>query len=400
MIEVVLVTDVFYLAWRYLAYHRFKTAILLASVTLIVYLPVGLNILVNQSAEQLTARADATPLLIGAKGSPLELVLSSLYFESDVPPQMQFAEVSRVVQSRLARAIPLHTRFQTRHGPIVGTSLEYFDFRGLEIEHGRHFGMLGECVVGAHLARKAELRAGDSVMSTPESVFDIAGVYPLKMKVVGILRAAGTPDDRAVFVDVKTAWVIEGLAHGHQDLSQPGAEAGVLRKEGNAIVANASVIQYNEITPENVDSFHFHGDPADFPVTSIVVVPDDERSGTLLQGRYLGDDERVQIVQPAAVMDELLQTILTVRRYILIAVALIATATLASMALVFLLSLQLRRREMETIVKLGGSRLRIGSLIITEILSVVAAGILFAAGLSLATVWLATSATRLLVQMA
>ena len=48
--------DVLYLAYRYLAYHRIKTAILIASVTMIVYLPVGLNIVVSQSARELTAR--------------------------------------------------------------------------------------------------------------------------------------------------------------------------------------------------------------------------------------------------------------------------------------------------------------------------------------------------------
>ncbi|MGB6852421.1 MAG: hypothetical protein WBG49_07470, partial [Thermoanaerobaculia bacterium] len=62
--------DVLYLAWRYLAYHRIKSAILIAAITLIVFLPVGLNVIVGQSAEELTARADATPLLVGAKGSP------------------------------------------------------------------------------------------------------------------------------------------------------------------------------------------------------------------------------------------------------------------------------------------------------------------------------------------
>ena len=392
--------DVLYLAWRYLAYHRFKTAILIASITLIVYLPAGLNILVNQSAEQLTARAESTPLLIGAKGSPLELVLSSLYFESDVPPQMQFAEVQRVQQSGLARAVPLYTPFKTRHGPIVGTSLEYFPFRALEVERGRLFGMLGECVLGASAARQAGVELGDSMMSTPESVFDIAGVYPLKMRVVGLLRATGTPDDRAVFVDVKTAWVIAGMAHGHQDLSQPDAESSVLRKEGTAIIANASVMQYNEITPENVGSFHFHGDSADFPVSAVIALPVDDKSGTLLQGRYVGDEERVQIVEPASVMAELLETILTVRRYILIAVAIIAVATLASMALVFILSLQLRRREMETIVKIGGARHRIASLIVAEVLSVVLVGTVLAGTLALATIWLAASATRMLVQMA
>ena len=60
------VRDVLYLAWRYLAYHRVKTLVLAASVTLIVYLPIGLNVLVAKSADQLTSRASATPLLVGA----------------------------------------------------------------------------------------------------------------------------------------------------------------------------------------------------------------------------------------------------------------------------------------------------------------------------------------------
>ena len=50
-------TDVLFLAWRYLAYHRVKTTTLVASITLIIYLPLGLNVLVNHSAQQLTSRA-------------------------------------------------------------------------------------------------------------------------------------------------------------------------------------------------------------------------------------------------------------------------------------------------------------------------------------------------------
>ena len=39
-------TDLLYLVWRYVAYHRWKTTILVLSITLIIYLPVGLNLLV------------------------------------------------------------------------------------------------------------------------------------------------------------------------------------------------------------------------------------------------------------------------------------------------------------------------------------------------------------------
>ena len=64
-------------------------------------------------------------------------------------------------------------------------------------------------VIGADVAKQLSLKTGDSLISTPETVFDIAGIYPLKMNIVGVLKQSHTPDDRAVFVDLKTAWIIE-----------------------------------------------------------------------------------------------------------------------------------------------------------------------------------------------
>jgi putative ABC transport system permease protein len=392
-------TDILYLAWQYLAYHKVKTFVLITAVAVITYLPVGLNIIVSQSASELTSRAQATPLLVGAKGSPLELVLNSLYFESDTPVPMQFAEANRVDQSGLARAIPLYTRFRAGEIPIVGTTLEYFEFRRLQLAEGRTMAMMGECVLGSKAADTAGVGPSGYVLSSPESVFDLAGVYPLKMKVVGVLKPTGTPDDFAVFVDVKTTWVIEGLAHGHQDLSRPQAAAGVLRKEGNKIIGNASVVEYTEITPENASSFHFHGDPGTFPITSVIVVPENKKSSDLIRGRYLGQKEPVQIVAPASVMDDLLGTIFTVRGYVMVAVLVVGVATLATMVLVFILSLQLRRREMETMEKIGGSKARIRGLVAVEILGVLGSGVLVAGALSALTGWLAAVVTRMFVAL-
>ncbi|MBD3872595.1 MAG: ABC transporter permease, partial [Acidobacteria bacterium] len=241
--------DVLFLAWRYLAHNRVKTAVLVGSIMLIVYLPVALRVLVRQSAAELTARAEATPLLIGAKGSPLELALSSLYFESDTPELTTYAEAERIADTGLAQAIPLYVRFKVRSQPIVGTSLEYFNVRNLRFAEGRAMAMLGECVLGARAAEALDVSVGGTVVSSPESVFDIAGVYPLKMQVVGVLDRSYTADDVAVFVDLKTAWIVQGLVHGHQDMAAPEAASGVLSREGDNIVANASVVQFTEITP-------------------------------------------------------------------------------------------------------------------------------------------------------
>ena len=309
-----------YLATRYLAYHRIKSTILVLSVTLIIFLPVGLNVLVEKGADELTARADVTPLLVGAKGSPLELVLNSLYFETETPATMSYAEAIRISDTKLAVAIPLYVWFRSRDYPIVGTTLEYFDYRGLRFATGRAMAALGECVLGSAVARELDVGPGDSVVSSPETVFDLAGVYPLKMRVAGVLRPSFTPDDEAIFVDVKTAWILEGLGHGHQDLSTPEAASAVLAKEENTITANASVLQYNEITSENIDSFHFHGDPSGFPLTAVIAVPDSDKSAVILRGRYEGAEELHQIVRPRIVIDELLDTVLTVQAFVVTAV--------------------------------------------------------------------------------
>ncbi|MHC4711541.1 MAG: hypothetical protein ACYTA3_14335, partial [Planctomycetota bacterium] len=73
---------------------------------------------------------------MGVKGSPLELVLNSLYFSADVPETMRFAEVQRITASGLAVPIPLYVRFHSLEDPIVGTTVDYFDLRGLRLASG------------------------------------------------------------------------------------------------------------------------------------------------------------------------------------------------------------------------------------------------------------------------
>jgi putative ABC transport system permease protein len=391
------VTDVLYLAWRYLAFNRWKTTVLVLAVTLIAFLPVGLNLLVEQSAAQLTARAESTPLLIGAKGSPLELTLNSLYFDGAMPPDLPFAETTRIRATDLAMAIPLNVRFQVQKQPIVGTTLDYFAFRKLALATGRQMTTLGETVLGATAARELGVGVGGTVISAPETVFDLAGVYPLKMQVVGVLESTMTADDSAVFVDLKTSWVMQGLGHGHQDLQSAEAAAAVISSNSTEIVANAAVVQYNEITPENINSFHFHGSDSSFPLTAVLAVPRDRKSGVLLRGRFEGDEFTSQIVQPRAVIGELLGTVLTIRQFVIFAVSIVGLATLATAVLVFLLSLRLRQRERLTLFKIGAAAPVTGAILMAEVIGVIVVSVMLAAALLLVTRQYGADVIRLLI---
>jgi putative ABC transport system permease protein len=348
-----------------------KTAVLVASIALIAFVPAGLQVIVSQASEALTDRAASTPLLVGAKGSALDVTLSAIYFARPSVDPLPYRELGRINESGLAKGIPLHLRYTAGGYPVVGTTTDYFDFRSVRCTEGRPMALLGECVLGATVARRLGLAPDSSLMSAPATAFDVVGTTPLKMRVVGVLEPAGSVDDEAVFVDVKTAWVIAGIAHGHMDMTTPEAEGGVLsRTEGN-VVANASVLPYNEITAENIDSFHFHGDPSDFPLDAILVLPNNLRSGILLRGRYQERSESIQMLVPKDVIRDLMSTVFSVRDFVVMGSLAIGLATLATSVLVFVLSIRLRRREIETIRKIGGAEGRIRGILAMEILLVI-----------------------------
>lgn len=387
--------DSLYLGWKYVIRHRWKTGILVGSLSLILFLPPALALLIERGAANLTSRADATPLLLGAPGSPLELTLNSLYFNRTVVEGLTFGALQSV-DPALGNAIPLHARFASRDFPILGTTSDYLEFRGLRLASGRAFALLGECVVGANVARELNLSVGDSVISSPESLFDLAGVYPLKMQIVGLLAPTFSADDDVVLTDLKTAWVIEGLGHGHQDLAGATTPDLVLARGEDSVTANAAVVQYNEITEENRGSFHFHGDNAGYPISGVLVVPRNEKSAALLLGRFLDRDD-LQLIQPRQVVDDLLATVFTVQSFVLLILGVVGVATLVTGGLVLALSIRLRARERLTLERMGAARGSVVQVMAFEAVFVLLAGGLIAAALVGATSLIGTTGLLTLV---
>jgi putative ABC transport system permease protein len=248
---------------------------------------------------------------------------------------------------------------------------------------------LGDAVIGADVAAALGKGVGDTLVSAPENLFDLDGVYPLEMPIVGVLAPTNTPDDQAIFVDIKTAWVIQGIGHGHEDVVTAADVAA-----GTAALANAAVVQYQRITQDNIDSFHFHGSQEDFPASAIIVVPDDTRSGTILKGRYLDSTLPTQLIEPAGVIQGLVDRIFRIKSLLDVVTGIISLAAVAAVGLAIFLSFRLRSREIATAVKLGAQKGMIFRLLAAEtfllILTSVAIGGIGAALLSRqAEVWVA-----------
>lgn len=381
------------LAARYVLRHRFQSALLAGALGLVFTLPLCLRVLIDHAQRELRARAAATPQIVGTRGSALDLMMTALYFKRENLTALPFGTVAELRQNPSAAAIPLHVRFAAQGAPIVGTELDYFAFRGLRLAAGRQIVRLGDCVVGANLAKKRKLLPGGHVFSTPELAFDMAGVYPLKMRVMGVLTPNGTPDDDAIFVDLKTSWLIEGRSHGHDDLKKD--ESVILAEEEHNIVGNAAVRMFNEVTDANIASFHFHGDLATYPISAVILLPKSAKAEALLAGQFARSKDK-QLIRPQDEMEALLAQLVKLEGFAASALLLTATAALFVTALVFALSFRLRRREFQTLEDVGVSR---RSLISVKVLEIAFIG-LAAVAIGLVLLSLATLAAPHLLRMA
>ena len=117
-----------FLAFQYIWYHKTRSLILVASITVIVYIPNGLKKLITESETRMMDRATTTPLIIGEKGSSTDLVINSLYFQDEKLDPVSMLEVDELNSLGFGYCVPMLTGFNARNFPIVGTTL--FEIQG------------------------------------------------------------------------------------------------------------------------------------------------------------------------------------------------------------------------------------------------------------------------------
>jgi len=381
-----------FLAFAYARFHRVRTLVLASAVAVVAALPLVVAIGVSAFERALSARAQTSPLVVGAPGGRFDLMLAALYYRQGKVPPFPYGTCQKLAKADpdedRARVFPLHAAHTADGCPLVGSTLEYFDYRGLRPASGRLPAMLGEVALGSQAAHDLGLKPGDTLLTDQNSLFDLTKNLPLRLHVAGVFAPTGTPDDRAVFCDVKTCWVVDGLAHGHDDVAKIDP-AKLLKQEGNNLSASAAVRTYVEVTPEKLASFHFHGDMADFPLTAALVVPGSAKSETLLFTRWNEPARHTQALRAQAVVGELLKMVFQVQRFFDLGLAVVGGACLLVLGLVFSLSLRLREAERDTLFKLGASRHAVAALLAVELGLVVAMGLAVAGLLALAAAQIA-----------
>ena len=323
--------------------YKGRALTLALALALTVSPPLLLSTLGARLEGRLLSRAQESPLVLGSPGSRFDLTLGALYFRGARLTPLTWGDLKRVYREGGVRAAPLHLGLSASGAPLVGTTLEYYELRGLSLSAGRLPQRVGEVVVGARAAERLHLTPGATVMSDQADLYNLAATYPITLSVVGVLEPTARPDDGALFTDVKTAWVIQGYGHGHE----------AARSE-----VGAGIVTRQTLTQEALKELHFHGDTEAFPLSAVLISPDDERASSLFKARA-ARVEGWRVITPSEVIQELLALIFKVKGALEMLAYLALALTLSLGVVVAWLSVQLRAHEWASLKLLGLRRAQV-----------------------------------------
>ena len=221
--------------------HRWVQNSLAVAVTAIsIALAVATMLLSEGLHGGLVRASEPFPMLMGAKGSPNQLVLNCVFLQDSPIGNIAYSEVEKLRSDEdVSSAVPLAFGDSYAGFRIVGTEREIFSMGGisksahkwLEVTQGREFSKPNEAVIGSRVASALGLGIGDAFSSVHGLVAaQGAEKHDEKFTVVGILAPHGGPYDGAILTDIRGVW--EAHSHGHDDDDVGETTAVIIKPSG------------------------------------------------------------------------------------------------------------------------------------------------------------------------
>ena len=173
---------------------------------------VSMALLISQFGNHLENRINldgkGIDIVVGAKGSPLQLILSSVY-HIDIPTgNIAYSQAKKIMNNpQIEESIPLALGDNWRGFRIVGTTTKYIRHYDMSLSTGRYWDQNFEVVVGSSV----DLDIGDEFMGVHGLLEDGSSHEEHKYNVVGILKPSGTVIDRLILTSLNSVLDIHGL---------------------------------------------------------------------------------------------------------------------------------------------------------------------------------------------
>lgn len=197
-------------AWesiKYRSMHHGLSVILLAFSTGLILLLLHSR---NSFENSFKKNIKSIDMVVGAKGSPLQIILGSVYHIDPPTGNIPLAEFEKLERNPLVEeAVPLSYGDNYRSWRIVGTDTNYARWYDMDLKEGRNFNKSLEVVLGAAVAEATGLQIGDKFESAhglEEESDEHHHHHPFK--VVGIYSASGTVLDELILTPTATLWTV------------------------------------------------------------------------------------------------------------------------------------------------------------------------------------------------
>lgn len=210
------------LVWNYLRARPWNTGLNIFLLALGVSVITVLLLFNNQLQEKLASNSRGVDLVVGAKGSPMQLILCSV-FHADFPTgNINLKEAERIARHRLVKnAIPMALGDSYKGYRIVGTSQAYPELYGATLATGEWWNKHLEVTLGATVAALTGLKPGDKFVSAHGLTTDGHDHEESQYVVTGILTAQHTVIDNLILTDIPGIWKVHGLADSLPTPKQP-----------------------------------------------------------------------------------------------------------------------------------------------------------------------------------
>ena len=202
------------LAWRYLWARPMLTALNLMLLSLGLA-AIGFVVLVSEQMEQgLKRDLGGIDLVVGAKGSPMQILLAGVFHLDQSTGNIPLATVSQLrAQPLVAQAVPISLGDSFQGFRIVGTTADYLALYQLTLAQGQAWKAPMQAVLGAEVASRSGLKPGDRFHGT-HGLASGGDEHEQAYEVVGVLAPTGGVVDRLVLTDLASVWEAHA-AHGH-----------------------------------------------------------------------------------------------------------------------------------------------------------------------------------------
>lgn len=214
--------NLFKISWANLKDKKLNSFLSALLMTLGIGIISLLLLLNKQLDEQFRRNIKGIDMVVGAKGSPLQLILSSIYQIDSPTGNISLNEAQKIMRNPLVKtAIPLSMGDNYLSFRIVGTNAKYPKHFEAKVAEGRLFEKSMEATVGAKAARVAGLKVGDVFAGGHgfDNMDDVHG--DKKYKVVGIFETNNSVIDQLILTDISSVWAI------HEHAETPGQGANV-----------------------------------------------------------------------------------------------------------------------------------------------------------------------------